>query len=70
MRFPIALRREVDDRDFVIEAIRRENRELREGLKRANAELRNLKALVADLRTDPDKTLERIQKAFREGTTA
>ena len=40
--------------------VQSENRELRSALKNANADLRRYKALLADLRTDPEVTLKRI----------
>lgn len=38
----------------------RENRELREAVRNANADLRRFRAVLADLRTDPDGTLARV----------
>lgn len=63
IRWPFALRSDVETRDGVIDYVRAENRELRDAIARANKELRNYKALLADLRTDPATTLRRINAA-------
>lgn len=43
-----------------VDKLKSENRELRSALKNANADLRRYKALLADLRIDPEATLKHI----------
>lgn len=66
MKFPLASRAILDFWKDAAEIRSQENRELRTALRNANDELRRLKALIADIRTDPDHTVVRIQKAFHE----
>lgn len=60
MIWPFALRTTVDFWMARSEEKARENRELREACRNATAELRRFRALLADLRDQPDKTLARI----------